>query len=655
MFDYHWAVGEFRWSQLASSGDGLFEPARRVVGRGEYRGLTFHEVEARSIISKAPPGTPWFGYSINAYRGCSHACSYCLVGETPILMADGTTRPIRDIRVGDRVYGTTKDGGYRRFVESKVLDTWATVRLAYRVVAGDTVLVASADHRFLTNRGWKHVSGSQHGWDQRPHLATNNRLLGLGPFITSPKHDDEYRRGYLCGMIKGDGTLGTYSYPRAGRTSFDVHRFRLALTDVDALDRARLFLEAAGVSTHQFVYSPATAARRLVLAIRTSKKAGVDAIRQIIEWPVEPSEGWGLGFLAGVFDAEGSHHGVIRFSNTDPEILDRVTEQLQRFGFESVLEPERHGTSRVRTVRLLGGMSACLRFFLSVDPAITRKRSLLGTALKTNIALFVRSIEPLGIDLPMYDITTSTGDFIANGVVSHNCFARPTHDYLGFNMGSDFETQIVVKVNAVDLLRAELSPARWGGDHIAMGTNTDPYQAAEGKYRLTRGIIEILLAHQNSFSILTKSPLVLRDLELITAASKTADVRVDFSIATMDEDVWRRTEPRVPHPRRRMEAVARLRAAGIPSSVMMAPIIPGISDHPNQIADVKRAADEAGAESVHEVRLHLRGVRSHFLEWLKDDSPELVPMYLEMYPERRKAKSQKRAPRSTDGQLSLRL
>src|SRR5687768_224705 len=145
----------FRWSQLAGSEDGLFETTRRVVGRGEYRGLTFHEIEARSILTKSPPGTPWFAYSINAYRGCSHACVYCLAGETPILMADGRTKPIASIRPGDRVYGTQRQGSHRRLVEAEVLNHWSTVKRAYRVTAGgDTVLVASGDHRFLTDRGW---------------------------------------------------------------------------------------------------------------------------------------------------------------------------------------------------------------------------------------------------------------------------------------------------------------------------------------------------------------------------------------------------------------------------------------------------------------------------------------------------------------------
>ncbi len=215
------------------------------------------------------------------------------------------------------------------------------------------------------------------------------------------------------------------------------------------------------------------------------------------------------------------------------------------------------------------------------------------------------------------------------------CFARPTHEYLGFNMGEDFERQIVVKTNAVELCRAETEPARWAGDSIAMGTNTDPYQAAEGKYKLTKGIIEVLADRGNGFSILTKSPLVLRDLDLISEAARTAQVSVSFSVATLDEDVWRRTEPGAPHPRKRLDALAKLREAGVSGGIMVAPILPGISDSPEQVAAVKKAAREAGAEWVNDVKLHLRGVRPHFLKWLAQDSPNLVANYEASYPERR--------------------
>ena len=214
------------------------------------------------------------------------------------------------------------------------------------------------------------------------------------------------------------------------------------------------------------------------------------------------------------------------------------------------------------------------------------------------------------------------------------CFARPTHEYLGFNMDDDFDNQIVVKTNAVELVRAETEPGRWCGDMIAMGTNTDPYQAAEGKYKLTKGIIEVLAERGNDFSILTKSPLVLRDIDLITDASRKSKVSVSFSVATLDEEVWRRTEPGAPHPRKRLDALARLRAAGISGGVMAAPLLPGISDRPDQIANLKAAAKEAGAEWVNEVKLHLRGVRPHFMNWLATDSPHLVSRHETMYPER---------------------
>ena len=643
-------MGDFRWRQLAGSQEGLFPQPRRVVGRGAYRGLTFHEVEARSIINRAPPGTPWFNYTINAYRGCSHACSYCLAGDTPILMANGSSKAISQIRPGDRVYGTRNQGRYRRLVEAEVLDRWTSLRAAYRIRCADgTTLIASADHLFLTDRGWKHVVGTECGHHRRPHLTLNNRLVGLGQMPVAPKAEADYRLGYLCGLIRGDGSLGTYSSTRPSGKKSTVHRFRLALVDREALDRARDYLEGFGLSTDLFLFSPAAPARKELWAVRNSKQAAVERVRQILEWPQTPTDLWVKGFLAGIFDAEGSYsRGVLRISNKDPEIVERIVAGLMALGFDAKIEEYRP----VMSVRIRGGRNEHLRFFLSVDPAITRKRSLLGTAVKFPPNLRISEIEPLGIDIPMYDLTTTTGDFIANGVVSHNCFARPTHEYLGFNIGTDFDSQIVVKVNAVDLVRAETAPAIWGGDHIAMGTNTDPYQAAEGKYRLTQGIIQVLAGRENPFSILTKSTLVLRDLSLIAEAAKRAEVRVDFSVATVDEDVWKRTEPGTPHPRKRLEAVARFRQAGVRSGVMMAPLLPGISDHPDQIAAVRKAAAAAGAESCHQVKLHLRGVRGHFLDWLKSDSPELLRRYEQMYPVRRPGARRTNAA-SDSSQLSL--
>jgi DNA repair photolyase len=201
------------------------------------------------------------------------------------------------------------------------------------------------------------------------------------------------------------------------------------------------------------------------------------------------------------------------------------------------------------------------------------------------------------------------------------------------NIGEDFDRRIVVKINAVERVRAELAPSRWGRHHIAMGTNTDPYQRCEGKYHLTRGIVSELTAARNPFSILTKSTLILRDLDLLAEAARVTEVRANFSIGTLDEDVWRLTEPGTPHPRQRVEAVARLNAAGVPCGVLVAPVLPGLSDGEDQLEAVVKACVEAGAVSVTPLLLHLRpGVREHFMSWLSDARPELVDEYRRLYP-----------------------
>jgi len=212
------------------------------------------------------------------------------------------------------------------------------------------------------------------------------------------------------------------------------------------------------------------------------------------------------------------------------------------------------------------------------------------------------------------------------------CFARPTHEYLGLNGGDDFERRIVVKVNAVERLAAELARPSWSGEHIAMGTNTDPYQQCEGRYRLTRGIVETLGRARNPFSILTKSTMIQRDLDVLVAAAERTDVRVNFSIGTLDEEVWRISEPGTPPPWRRIEALARLTEAGLPCGVLVAPILPGLSDGEEQLSQVVRACIEAGAVSISSIGLHLRpGVRELFMPWLQRERPELVERYDELY------------------------
>ena len=433
--------GRLRW-RLAEDDGGqptLFPEealVERHVGIGEYGGLEFLHVNAKQVINPVPAASRMpFRYTVNAYRGCSHACVYCAGGDSEVLMADGRTKPLRDVAPGDRVVGTRREGCHRRYVETEVRDHWDTRRHAYRTVLDDgTELITSGDHRFLTNRGWKHVIGTELGRLRRPFLTPANSLIGPGRFPLMPGH----------------------------------------------------------------------------------------------EWADSP----------------------------------------------------------------------------------VRK---------------VESITALGIVMPMYDLTTGTGDFVLNGVISHNCFARPTHEYLGLNAAEDFERKLVVKVNAVERVRAELRSPKWGGDLIAMGTNTDPYQHAEGKYHLTQGIVRALSDAANPFSILTKSTLILRDLQLLARAATRTDVRCALSIGTLDESVWKSTEPGTPPPRRRVEAVRRLNQAGIPTGVLIAPIIPGMSDAPGPLSEVTEACLAAGATDVTPLPLHLRpGVKEVFLRSLEASDPELA-------------------------------
>jgi len=212
------------------------------------------------------------------------------------------------------------------------------------------------------------------------------------------------------------------------------------------------------------------------------------------------------------------------------------------------------------------------------------------------------------------------------------CFARPTHTYLDFNAGRDFEREIVVKVNAPELLRVELAKPSWTGEHVALGTNTDPYQWVEGRYRLMEGIWEAMRDVGNPCSILTKSPLLLRDLKLMQQINERTEFSAALSVPTVDEKAWRATEPHTPNPRARLEAVAELTRAGIRTGVLVAPLMPGINDAPEQVAPILELASEAGAAYVTPIALHLRGeVKGLFFDWLRSNRPDLMPLYERLY------------------------
>jgi DNA repair photolyase len=386
--------------------------------------LEVYEDHTREILSHNDSPDVGFNWSVNPYRGCFHACSYCLSGDTPILMGDGTTRALADVRAGDLIYGTLARGSYRRYVRTPVLAQWQTVKRAFRIALEDgTTIVASGDHRFLTERGWKCVS----------EVGGANQVLPL--------------------------------------TADDF------LTDARSL-------------------------------------------------------------------TEGEEQRKLR----------------------------------------------------------------------------VASVEPLGIDMPMYDITTGTGDFIANGVISHNCYARPTHEYLGLGAGTDFERKITVKPQAPQLLREAFERPSWKGELVVFSGVTDCYQPLEASYRLTRGCLEVCAEYRNPAGIITKSPLIERDLDVLQQLQKEARVSVSVSIPIWDRAHAHAIEPYVATPQRRMKTIERLAAAGLVVGVNVAPVIPGLSD-----ADIPRileAAHAAGARRAGFVFLRLPGsVKQVFEQRLRESLP----------------------------------
>ncbi len=568
----------------------------RTFDTPEFAGMTFHEVTSRSALNKVPDASRMpFRWTVNPYRGCSMACVYCLAGDTPILMADGRPKPLAEVRVGDEVYGTCRVGLSRQYVVTTVSAHWQTTKRAFRITLADgTRIVASADHRFLTERGWKHVTGKMHGAERRPYLTTGNSLLGFGCMADPPKIDADYRRGYLTGMIRGDAS------------------------DAEALDRSRCYLDQLGVATTTFRFNEAT-----------QKHAAITAH---IAWPKEASDSWRRGFLAGIFDAEGSHsHGVLRIANTDDEIIGQTSQAMTALAVPHVIAKTK-APNGLRNVQVTGGLSQRMRFLQMVDPAITRKRDLVGFSVECRTPLDIVAIEDLGLEIPMFDITTGTGDFIANGVISHNCFARKTHEYLDLDSGADFDSQVVVKTNVGEVLRRELRRPSWAGEHVAMGTNVDCYQRVEGRYRLMREVIPALTEAANPFSILTKGALILRDLDLLVAAAEVTDVSAALSVGSVDRDIRHRVEPGAPPPARRLEVVRRLTDAGIPTGVLMAPVLPFLTDSDEQLEETVAAIAASGATHVSPIVLHLRpGAREWWQAWLRRERPDLLPRYAQLY------------------------
>jgi DNA repair photolyase len=393
----------------------------------------------------------------------------------------------------------------------------------------------------------------------------------------------------------------------------------LALEDLEAVHRIRGYLLELEIATQEFRAQAAVAGHE-VLGIRTHARTTFERIQSLVAWPEEPSKEWDRGFLAGIFDAEGTcSRGILKILNLDEKFMEATARCLRRFGFDYVVERSSPGDAR-SGVRLLGSFYDYARFFQITQIAISRKRDLAGMALRSDLSLRVVSVEALAVEVPMFDITTGTGDFIASGVVSHNCYARPTHEYLGFGAGTDFDRKITVKMRAAERLRERLAHPTWKGEVITFSGVTDCYQPLEASYRLTRACLKVCRDYRNPVAIITKAPLIERDLDILCELHELASAAVTLSIPLWDQDRARAFEPFVATPERRLRTVEKLARSGIEVGVNIAPLIPGIGEE--EVPKILEAAAAAGAVSAGYVLLRLPGsVKAVFEERLRSTMP----------------------------------
>lgn len=571
---------------------------------GELQPTLFYRDASRSVLAENASPDVGFRYSLNPYRGCEHGCSYCLAPSTPILHADLTWQPIGNVKIGDILVGfdeRPQPGKTRKLRRSIVQDVWWAKRPTLRLVTEHNDVVTTAEHRWLQARDFR--------WSPTRSLSSGRHLRHMPMGVPGPI-DDEYRIGYVAGLSLGDGTFRYIEVAGRRSRSTPASYWRIALADYEPLSRTVEYLAHLGIEVFVRPFEGGPSSRTPMQKVEIRSLSKLRALRELL-FTERSSSAYRRGFLAGFFDAEG-HNG------SSLGVLERVRTYARALGFPFELEL-RPGIL-ASSLRLVGRLVDRLRFFSVCQPAIARKRDRLFDREVNLDPEPIETIEP-GPVADVVDITTSTGTFYAAGLATHNCYARPSHEYLGFSAGLDFERRIMVKDDAPDLLRATFRSRRWQPEVVALSGNTDCYQPVERRLGLTRRCVEVCVEFRNPVAVITKSALVARDADLYAALAAHSAAHVLCSITTLDPELARRLEPRAASPERRLDTVATLTKAGVPVAVMVAPVIPGLNDV--EIPRILAAAARAGATSASWVLVRLaKPLDQLFDGWLAEHYPD---------------------------------
>jgi DNA repair photolyase len=516
-------------------------------------------IESKSIFS---PATGFikrggFDWTCNPYVGCVFGCSYCLVPETPILFADLGWREIGSVRVGDCLVGfdeLVSPTSKRRLRESVVEAVTVSKQPTIRIATERSEVVTTPGHGWLiARRGW---------WRSTAELRVGSLLKQIG-FARELPETEDYRHGYIAGMTLGDGTYRYQPGQRSDKCGDPQAYWRVALKDTEPLERLRRYLDHYGIVVEIRPFSAETETRAAIAKVETRALGPLARIHQLLHHEPDTDE-YRRGFVAGFFDAEGSHGDVLRLHQKDVAVLDRIVRYAAPHGFRFQHESFASGCPSIRLVS--GRFWERMRFLSWMRPAIARKVMTWSGWEAEGFPDPVVAIEP-GPEREVVDIQTSTRTYYAAGFATHNCYAA----FLPQNRRpvEDWGKWLTAKRNAAAL--AEKQARKVAGQAVYMSSVTDPYQPAERSLMLTRGILEALVEHQPRLTIQTRGPLVTRDVDVL---KQFKSLRVNVSIPTDSERVRQRFEPKAPPLAKRWEAVRELRAAGVPVGVCVTPTLP---------------------------------------------------------------------------------